>query len=225
MLECKLLTCHTPVKVIVRRCVSVSGRMSLESFQVTFQSRLAVQVPGCVCEELQHPLQCSPVATLGDDRSSLNSKYNLPACRENPSRRLLHVLQDPSPGPSCYRVATLTTGPDMCFNQLDWNSTFLLWRYWDKRSISDPSSHVHRHSCSIFNDWLNCGRAKGRNINYIFTHWENSSTLLSRSTTSKQQHYGLGMQWMAWHCLPLGAENAAPDSPTATICYTFAPDY
>lgn len=69
------------------------GRMSLASLQVTFVSRLAVQGPGCVCKALRPPLQCSPVANR-DDRSSLNSKYNLPDCWGNPSRR---PLLDPGP--------------------------------------------------------------------------------------------------------------------------------
>lgn len=32
------------------------------------------------------------------------------------------MYKDPSPGPPCYLVTTITTGPDIYFNQLDWNS-------------------------------------------------------------------------------------------------------
>lgn len=178
MLECKLWTCHTPVKVMWRRWPSGSGRMLLASLQVTFVSRLAVQGPGCVCKALGPALQCSPVANR-DDRSSLNSKYNLPDCWGNPADDLSltqdlltkgdHTDQD------IYRVLT---------RNLDWKSTCLCHDATET-SISNSCSHVQSHSCSIFNDWLNCGRAKGCNINYISTHWENSSTLLSRRTTSK----------------------------------------
>lgn len=39
---------HTPVKVILRRHLSVSGGMSLKRLQLTFLSRLGGQVAGCV---------------------------------------------------------------------------------------------------------------------------------------------------------------------------------
>lgn len=60
----------------------------------------------------------------------------------------------------------------------------LPWSCWDRWRIPD-SSHLHRYSCSIFNECLSCGGAQGCwcNINYISTHWENPSTLLSRNTT------------------------------------------
>lgn len=107
-LECELQTCHTPVKVILRRCVSVSDRMSLESFQVTFLSRLA----GCVWSAGTS----SPVFTW----SSLNFKYNLPDCGE-PSRQQLHV-QRPKPRTFSLWGRDKNTTPDIYLSQLDWNS-------------------------------------------------------------------------------------------------------
>lgn len=111
-MESKPLTCPTPVKVILRRRLSVSGRMSLESFQVTFLSWPAVRVPVCVCGKSWNILSSTANTTLQtaeETQADNNSKYT-----------------DPSPGPSRFRVTTLTADPDIWFNQPDWNSTMKL---------------------------------------------------------------------------------------------------